>query len=162
MNKHFISYWLKWKNTWAMRRPMVSTVLDGYQKSWDDIITCVFVMLYFYQHKQKSLQAFEATLAASYSSVQSEGWCYRPFRQKYFFVLKVLTYCTMLWGSRLRNPTFAWLQDLQYIAICHFLSRNPSTIPTLTCHKAVHCPCYSQNEWGNCFCMCNFINILEI
>lgn len=90
-------------------------------------------------YKQKSLQAFEATLAANYSTVPSEGWCYRLFRKKYFFVLKILTYCTTLWGSRLWNLTFAWLQDLQYIAICHFLGRNPSPVPTLTCQEAELC-----------------------
>lgn len=38
-----------------MGRPMALAVLDRYQKSRDEIINQAFAMLYFSQHKQKSL-----------------------------------------------------------------------------------------------------------
>lgn len=132
---HFLLFKKKKIDQWE--DPWYWQFRTGVKRVW--IITFVFETLYFSQYKQKSLQAFEVTLAANSSTVPSEGWYYRLFRQKYFFVLKILPYCTMLWGSRIRNPTFAWLQDLQYIAICHFLSRNPSTAPTLTCQEAELC-----------------------
>lgn len=59
--------------------------------------------------------------------------------KNYLFVFKILTYCTMLWDSKLRNLTFAWLQDVQYLAICYFLRRNPSMVPTLTCQEPELC-----------------------
>lgn len=65
-----------------MTSPMVLAILDRQQKSWDEIITCVFAMLQFSQYKQKSLKGFEATLAANYSTVPSEGWFYTLFRKK--------------------------------------------------------------------------------
>lgn len=64
---------------------------------------------------------------------------YRLCRQTILLFVKILTNYTKIWDSRLRNPSFAWLQDLECLACCHFLSRKPSMVPALTCQEAELC-----------------------
>lgn len=110
------------------------------------------------------MQFFEATLAANSSLVLYEDWCYRLCRQTILLCVKILTNYTKIWDSRFRNPSFAWLQDWECLALCHLLSRKPSMLPALTCQEAELCtvPAIPKVKMEYGFDCVTFINGFKI